>query len=488
MGKIYYSSRNYEGYNSNGESLIADVASEWSDPTKGYFFSVDDNLVFKWGYEPFSQPFEIVDRANGSASLKSSSGGLKFDFSDSRVAVSLRGGWYADELYGGDGNDLLEGGDGDDYLYGGAGDDVMSGGKSMDGEGGNDVFLLGYGMGISIDGGTGTNTIRYDTYRLGFDHSYDDYDDFDFEMSYERGVSISLKQGFTYDNYSGEYINEHFSRIQNVIGSVYSDDIYGDDDKNSITSGGGSDVILALGGNDRIVIDYTPQKISGGTGRDSLYIKGDHGVELTDANFGEIEMVYVRNRASLDMSGVTEGASIVSQSTVHSFVDIAGTSGDDVIKAGKGSDVIDGGSGNDRITAGTGNATINGGADYDTIKGGTGHDILNGGAGNDRIYAGSGGSIIGGGENKDLLFAGSGADTFAFSRAFGRDNIYKFDGNKDHISVSIDGIDANDLILRDLNGGTDTLIYFAGAGAGNKIILHDVASISLTSEHFIFGA
>ncbi len=62
-------------------------------------------------------------------------------------------------LTGTSGDDVLNGGAGNDTLNGGAGDDTLNGGD------GNDVFLIGapaeHGAGEVIDGGAGTDVIRF---------------------------------------------------------------------------------------------------------------------------------------------------------------------------------------------------------------------------------------------------------------------------------------------------------------------------------------
>ncbi|MCC0809350.1 hypothetical protein FPV16_24660 [Methylobacterium sp. W2] len=109
----------------------------------------------------------------------------------------------------------------------------------------------------------------------------------------------------------------------------------------------------------------------------------------------------------------------------------------------------------------------------------------------DRILAGNGGDTLEGGEGGDKLFAGSGSDTFHFEASFGRDNVYGFDVNADHITVDIAGIDASDLKLTAFHGGQDTIVTFAGVEGANKIILHDVTVAEIQagpSDLFTFGA
>ncbi|MCC0809289.1 hypothetical protein FPV16_24345 [Methylobacterium sp. W2] len=108
----------------------------------------------------------------------------------------------------------------------------------------------------------------------------------------------------------------------------------------------------------------------------------------------------------------------------------------------------------------------------------------------DRISAGNGGDTLEGGEGGDKLFAGSGSDTFHFEAGFGRDNVYRFDVNADHITVDI--AEATGVTLKGFHNGQDTIVTFAGVEGTNKIILHDVtlteAQTAIDNGLFTFGA
>ena len=237
---------------------------------------------------------------------------------------------------------------------------------------------------------------------------------------------------------------------------------------------------------------------------------GTDTVVLTDDTVTGIETIYVRNGATLDMSGALTGAMIASQSSDQYFVDITGTSGDDIISAGRGSDQIAGGDGNDVvrdgngtgpagasilhgdtdndvILAGKGIAYIYGGDGNDTIKGAAGVGLLSGGADNDRIIAGARGFDIDGGEGTDTLFAGAGTDTFHVTGDFGRDDIDRFDVAHDLLDVSTLSGSIDNLVVKSVHGGRDTQITVAGdTDPSHKILLHDVPAASLTDTSFLF--
>lgn len=418
------------------------------------------------------------------------------DFSDSSAALDFTGGNFGDVLVTGSGDDILNGGSGNDTLDGGDGSDILNGGDGGDtlyGGDGNDILEAGLGTN-TIDGGGGTNTLSYASFTesseyqpgrffgvsvgIGSGSSIDNtgaklHDTFsnilnlrltDFDdsasgdgnnnvieggaggdslygsagidtLSYAHstaGVGVSFASNLAT---LGDAEGDTFSEFENLLGSAHADFLAGNDDNNTINGNGDSDDIYGNGGNDRLVISETPGVVNGGEGTDFLFLTGTGSVSLTNGNFTGIETVYIRNDVDLDMSGVTTGARIVSQTSAD--VEIIGTSGADRIVVSKGSNVIEGGAGGDKIIA-------------------------------------------------------SGLDnTFHFEAGFGRDNVYRFDIDVDHISVDIEGVDASDVVLRGLNNGRDTLVTFKGIATSDKIILHDVASADVQdalNELFVFGA
>jgi Ca2+-binding RTX toxin-like protein len=104
---------------------------------------------------------------------------------------------------------------------------------------------------------------------------------------------------------------------------------------------------------------------------------------------------------------------------------------DDAVAGKAGADLLDGGSGNDKIWGGSGNDQLNGGSGSDLLVGGFGADHMNGGSGNDVLLSRSdAGEMVAAQDGKTQIFAsetaafahktsdvlagGSGADTFRF--------------------------------------------------------------------------
>lgn len=320
------------------------------------------------------------------------SGGYDFNFSDRLGKTTLEGGNFADVLTGGSGSDSLLGGLGDDTLNGRRGNDVLEGGAGAD----------------ILNGSLGTDTASYE-------HS-------------SAGVTVNLSTGV---NRGGDAEGDVLISISKINGSTHGDHFTGNAAANTLIGNGGNDSLYGLGGNDRLVVSEDPVIIDGGTGKDVLIVTGV--IELTNSNFNSIERTYVRNGGDVSFEFVTQGQTIVSQTTLENSTIIYGTQGNDWILSGDGNDSITGGAGNDK------------------------------------------------------LFAGSGETIFGYTDSnFGRDNIYKFEVDIDRLNVTLIAKNFSDIKIKAINGGQDTQVTFAGiADPAQKIILHDVVASSLTDGSFI---
>jgi Ca2+-binding RTX toxin-like protein len=108
------------------------------------------------------------------ADADSADGGIGNDLIEGHGGADVLDGYAGDDvLRGGDGNDVLDGHFGRDTLYGGDGSDRLTdiggGGDALYGEGGDDVIELirNYQASeerLTIDGGSGDDQIRVDTY------------------------------------------------------------------------------------------------------------------------------------------------------------------------------------------------------------------------------------------------------------------------------------------------------------------------------------
>jgi serralysin len=176
---------------------------------------------------------------------------------------------------------------------------------------------------------------------------------------------------------------------------------------------------------------------------------------------------------------------------------LTGNSLNNVIDAGKGSNVMAGGSGTDTLsyaygangttgvkvslattsaqaTGGSGTDTIsgferltgsansdsltgNGGANL--IRGGNGNDTVIGGSGNDTLYGDAGNDLLRGGTGNDILYGGAGKDIFRFDTALGTSTTPNIDTIKD-FSVLDDTIQLENAIFKSF--GTKTGVIGTG--------------------------
>jgi serralysin len=202
----------------------------------------------------------------------------------------LNGSDGAEDLFGAAGNDVIAGRGGDDYLGGGSGKDAIDGGSGFDtlhfgangssdslhgitldarkhsvtdpwgnketfagiegfqgtayrdemvGSGADEIFRGGNGR-DTIDGGGGTDEVRYDQ-------------DWSPGAKDERGVSVDLERGRATD----------LSRQKDALANI--ENVYGSPDDDTIIGNGGDNV---LGGG------YGGDKLTGGKGRDTFLFDG----------------------------------------------------------------------------------------------------------------------------------------------------------------------------------------------------------------------
>lgn len=150
----------------------------------------------------------------------------------------LSGDGKDNRLYAGAGKDALYGGSGDDHLFGEAGDDLLLGGAGEDhlfGGVGNDLLygdseddVLEGGSGSdTVDGGAGEDTASY--------------------AGSGAGVSVSLATG---RGQGGDAEGDRLNGIEHLIGSSHGDTLTGDDDANRLSGGAGADILVGGVGSD----------------------------------------------------------------------------------------------------------------------------------------------------------------------------------------------------------------------------------------------
>lgn len=352
------------------------------------------------------------------------------------------------KLKGQDGNDLLYGADGDDWLEGGLGGDVLSGSAGTD--------TASY---VNSDAAV---TVRLDNGSIYGGHAQGDT-----LASIERIVgsvhddylALGAEAGFL-DGRAGNDLLLGSSGDDRLIGRSGVDDIRGNqgvdiidtgEDDDFIHGGAGDDWLYGgLGddtyyfgrgdGFDRIV---EGNSISSGGGSDLIVFEGNIDPQDVYVRLESSDMILyvadsgqsyidatdiIRINGWADLENQVEYLHFEYNSTtydIRSAHQITQSDGDDhlaisasieldvslIIRGGDGDDQIFGENGRDQLFGLAGDDVIRGSLGDDAIYGGTGHDILSGDEDDDYIEGNAGDDSVYGNQGDDLLYGGTGADT-----------------------------------------------------------------------------
>jgi len=250
-----------------------------------------------------------------------------------------------------------------------------------------------------------------------------------------------------------------------VIGSDWSDFLYGSAGANTLFGGFSDDVLFGRAANDKLFGGDGNDVLNGGAGRDVL----DGGVGFDMADYSDSSAAVSIDMGTATLSGADAvGDRLVSIEglTGSAFADtltgdsgtnrlvggsgadkLSGGTGDDVIEGGEGADTIDGGAGNDwasyehavsrvvvnltstvanpnagdargdilrgieNLEGSQFNDNLTGNSANNAISGGEGNDAITDNGGNDRLTGGNGDDTIKGGTGNDFLLGDAGNDT-----------------------------------------------------------------------------
>ncbi|MBY0362246.1 MAG: cadherin domain-containing protein [Phreatobacter sp.] len=273
---------------------------------------------------------------------------------------TIYGGEQRDSLIGGAGNDRLFGGGGNDTINGGSGSDVLSGGA------GNDTFLFAasdFAAGESVDGGTGTDTIRVSGSNTFSSGTVTSIEALTFAGAATATLGASqIGSGFaTSLAVTGDgsvntiVVNLGASTSANLSSWTFSNWTSGSD-KITIVGSSGNDTITGTSRNDVIIGGAGADVLNGGAGADTLSYAGSNaGVS-----------------ANLATGSVSGGHA--TGDTISNFENLAGSAFGDTLVGNDGFNGINGGRGDDTLTGG-------GGSDWFTFVVGDGRDNVSGGTG-----------------------------------------------------------------------------------------------------------
>jgi Ca2+-binding RTX toxin-like protein len=216
-----------------------------------------------------------------------------------------------DTLIGGGGQDFLVGGTGDDKLWGDQGDDILKGGSGAD----------------QLWGSEGIDTADY--------------------SDSSESIFVSLYYG---NGYSGDAAGDSLLEIENVIGGLNDDIIWGDDVHDNVLIGwSGNDTLQGLDGAD---------ELWGGDGVDTA------SYELSGAG------VFVMLADNKGYWGDAEG------DTLYLIENVTGSQHTDTLLGDDGANVLDGMAGDDYLWGDDEDDTLIGGLGQDYMYGEDGADIF----------------------------------------------------------------------------------------------------------------
>jgi Ca2+-binding RTX toxin-like protein len=233
-------------------------------------------------------------------------------------------------VYGG--NNTVLTGNGDDMIFddpaqtstgtviGSSGDDVIRAG------GGADTIFTGDGHN-TYDGGTGIDTVNYSRSSV--------------------GILVDLAAGTG----SGDGTDTIIS-IENVVGSINRDIIYGSDVDNVLSGGKGNDSLYGGDGHDTLFGGADDDFLVGGAGADTMY--GEDGIDTIwygDSPAGvTIDLAHGTGKGG-DAEG--DAFKYVENVTGSRFSDLLiGNGGNNVLTGGQGQDTLIGGAGHDMFVFG----------------------------------------------------------------------------------------------------------------------------------------
>ena len=265
---------------------------------------------------------------------------------------TLIGGAGADRLEGGANNDILEGNDGEDTLLGDSGDDQLSGGE------GDDNLVGGLGA-DAMDGGEGRDLADYRT----------------------AASSVIVDLSDPSLNSGLDAIGDSYVSIEDLFGSIFADELRGDDLNNAISGDEGDDFIDGRLGDDSINGGGGNDTIIGGGGADE--IGGGDGFDI--ASYQD-----ALTPITIDLGTLALNSGDAAGDVYSSIEQFLGSDFDDTI---------------------SGNGAVN------DFVGGAGDDILRGRGGNDILNGASGDDVLVGGGGADQLDGGDGIDTATYADA-----------------------------------------------------------------------
>ncbi len=402
---------------------------------------------------------------------------------------TLNGDADSDTLLGGSGSDSLNGGSGDDSMVGGTGADTLNGAgggaDTMEGEAGNDLFLLNAAdnnAGSSIDGGADTDTLVLSG--GAFDLRTMTLANLEEILSFPSVTTVTL--GADQATFSANSVTAGSSTGFEVImgttstlslatvgyfnfSATNSFTITGDGDAETITAGSFGSLIVGNGGNDTLTGGAGNDTLNGGADNDTFMMVNHAGASDTVVGDTGVDMLDFSGSTAgwnLFLSGAGAGSASSSTSNL-AFSGINSFTGSGFADGIFGIEHFDGplagGAGIDYF-AGSVNSNLDGGADNDSLD-------LNGGTNNHVLDLGTGAFFDGANSftvvNFESVAGGTGNDSFTGTA--GNNYLEGDDGNDTLIGLGGSDVLQGDVGDDSLDGGADHDTLYGGTGVDTML-------------------
>jgi Ca2+-binding RTX toxin-like protein len=387
------------------------------------------------------------------------------DLAGLNFSVTVDGGTGNDTILGSNGADLLLGGDDNDFTDGQQGSDRAFLGA------GDDVFQWDPGDGSdTVEGGDGTDTLLFNG----------SAGDETFAVSANGGRALFTRNlgNIVMD------LNDVESIGVNALGGadrITVNDLTGTDviavgislasTIAGTTGDGQADAVIVTGtnSNDAVQVQGSPELVT------VAGLPAFVGVSRAEAANDELEINTLGGDDTI--SAVTLAAGTIKQLTIDSGA------GNDLVIGSQGVDVLRAGDGNDVVTGGQGNDTAFGAGDDLFVWGpGGGNDTIEGQDGFDQLL------FIGSGDNENITISASGARVIFFR-------------NVDNVTMDLDDVEridfhalggADNIVINDLSGTDVTLVAIDlesafGSGVGDGQVDHVTVAGTGGADAFVIA-
>ena len=362
---------------------------------------------------------------------------------------TITGTAVANIIFGGNGTDTINAGSGDDYVDDSNTTFASNNSNVINLAGGDDTVAVNVATN-TLDGGTGTDTLRYDSFAFG---------NFTLGHDVSSNLTFTLNANSTAGTVTDGVHTDTFTSFEVFVG------------------GGGNDLFVGGTGNDTFYGQNGNDIFRGGAGNDTFF--GGNGIDTADYSTAAAGVT-----ANLQ-TGITSNDGDGGTDTFNGIENLNGSSFNDTLTGDNSINVLNGGDGNDTLIGGGGNDTLNGGNGYDTISYTTETNAITFNLNTNSATSGSVGtdSYL----NIEQINSGSGNDVINSTPANLFANTILFDmgfGNFDSIVLSAGSVGTDATTLADHFHNVEYLDFRnANTGGGNLVFSGDNVFAMTDSHH-----